>query len=175
MAASKVVSVLPALTPRELALRNRAIAAERKIESLREHYERMIQQMKERHAKESDGVRVVVHRAPPLEAKDYIKNAEADIRLKEAHHWRSQLEALSDLNEMLEARISAGIWRRTRLFHVACTLLKCEDDDTLTDEQHDALMDEAIRHARTVVSLERLAREEDRARLAQRLAQKEGA
>ena len=87
-----------------------------------------------------------------------------------------EAEGLREINDMLEARISAGIYRRTLLFHVACLLLKSEDDPTLTDEQSDALLEEAIRHARTVVSMERIARAEDRERkMAREAAQKEGA
>lgn len=85
-----------------------------------------------------------------------------------------EVDSLRLQNEMLEARISAGIYRRTLLFHIACIVLRCEDDTTLTDDQHDALMDEAIRHARTVVSLERLARQEDRKRKAENEAAEEG-
>ena len=97
------------------------------------------------------------------------KHEAAGQALVEAQHLR-------EINEELETRISAGIYRRTLLFHVACLLLKSEDDPTLTDEQADALLEEAIRHARTVVSMERIARAEDRERkMAREAAQKEGA
>lgn len=153
------------LTPTELALRNRAIDAERRIEVQREHYERVIEEMKAKRAKElAAGGRVVLQRKAPLEAKNYIKNAEADLRLKAAHLWRCQVEALREELCAMQVRIDAGMYRRTHMLYLLTLILKCEDDESLTDAEHDAIMDRVIWDSRNIISRELLARKSDRLR-----------
>lgn len=83
---------------------------------------------------------------------------------KSGAEWRAEVHALQEALAAMQSRVDAGMYRRTRMLHVLGVFVKCEDDPTMTDERYEELMTEALKQARALVSLERRAREEERAR-----------
>lgn len=130
-------------TPREIALQNQVdaliskgvhIAQVRKDEAAR--YERNLATLQ-------------VH-------ADAIQKASGK-RRRELEESEQKLIAALHERPILIARIEAGVERRRAMVHVLNALLTCEDDPSLTDEQHDERMDEIVKRARTLVAAERAA------------------
>jgi hypothetical protein len=147
------------MTPREIALRQRAIEAERKTEKLRAHYETQIDQMREAQAKRANPTtKTIVHRVFDSYTESQLRSMEADIRRRAGDIWRCQVVELRNEIEALRARVDAGMYRRTQMMWLLGIIVRCEDDESMSDDEHDRLMDEVIKRARSILSVERLAR-----------------
>lgn len=58
----------------------------------------------------------------------------------------------------MQARVDAGMYRRTKMLYLLMTVLRVEEDETLPDDKADELMDYVVKQARSLVSIEMLAR-----------------
>lgn len=73
------------------------------------------------------------------------------------HIAHSRVEDVETIRERCESRVAAGQERRREMVLTLNALIRCEDDETLPEDEYERRMDAVVRKARTLVSLEKLA------------------
>lgn len=123
---------------------------EAKIERLHAHHERQVSILTQKNAKLSANLSALQQKRGDIA----LLNTTAEMETEREARRIAERD-----RDMAWAAVHAGLARREAMLLTLGALLYAEDSPDLSDDVYDALMGRVIAQARTLVSLERLARE----------------